>query len=103
MTPRVRSVGQGFAVAQTTYEVWVAGVVPEQDLRDLGAVTIATERASTILYGDISDQSALFGLLARLRALGLEIIEVRRVPDLTPLSPDVAEPQGATRPPRRLG
>jgi hypothetical protein len=78
-------------MTQTTYEVWVAGVVPEQDLRDLGAVTLATERASTVLYGDISDQAALYGLLARLRSLGLEVIEVRLVPDLTPL-PDDASP-----------
>ncbi|RYV52717.1 hypothetical protein [Pengzhenrongella frigida] len=67
-------------MAMTTYEVWVSGVIPEQDLRDLGAVTLATERASTVLYGDIADQAALFGLLARLRALGLEVIEVRQVP-----------------------
>ncbi|WP_407342616.1 hypothetical protein [Pengzhenrongella phosphoraccumulans] len=75
-------------MAQTTYEVWVAGVVPEQDLRDLGAVTVATERASTVLYGDIADEAALYGLLARLRNLGLEVIEVRRVPDLAPLPVD---------------
>lgn len=77
-------------MAQTTYEVWVAGVVPEQDLRDLGAVTVATERASTVLYGEIADQAALYGLLARLRALGLEVIEVRQVPELGPLPDDEA-------------
>lgn len=83
-------------MVQTTYEVWVAGVVPEQDLQDLGAVTVATERASTVLYGDIADEAALFGLLARLRALGLEVIEVRRVPDLSPLPED---PSATTGPP----
>ena len=74
-------------MAQTTYEVWVAGVVPEQDLQDLGAVTVATERASTVLYGDIADEAALFGLLARLRALGLEVFAI--VDDrIAAMSPD---------------
>lgn len=78
-------------MAHSTYEVRVAGVVPEQDLRDLGAAAVTTERASTVLYGEISDQAALYGLLARLRALGLEVVEVRRVPDLTPLPDDGAD------------
>ncbi|UZN03675.1 hypothetical protein [Cellulomonas sp. S1-8] len=68
-----------------TYEVSVAGVVSLDDLRHLGAVSVATERASVVLYGDLPDEAALFGLLARVRALGLELLEVRRVPDLRPL------------------
>ena len=31
-------------------------------------------------------QSALCGLLSRLRALGIEVVEVRRVPDATTLA-----------------
>ena len=62
----------------TMYEIRVAGAVPEADLRDMGAVTIAPDHVNTILYG-IEDQSALYGLLARLRVLGLDVIEVRRV------------------------
>jgi hypothetical protein len=67
-------------MAQTTYEIRVAGVVPERDLRDMGAVTLSVDRVNTVLYG-IPDQAALYGLLARLRALGVEVIEVRRIPD----------------------
>jgi hypothetical protein len=67
-------------MAQTTYEIRVAGAVPERDLRDMGAVTLSVDRVNTVLYG-IPDQSALYGLLARLRALGVEVIEVRRIPD----------------------
>ncbi len=65
-------------MADTMYEIRVAGTVPEQDLRDMGAVTLAPDQVNTVLYG-ISDQAALYGLLARLRALGLEVVEVRRV------------------------
>ena len=72
-------------MVDATYELRVAGAVPEQDLRDLGAVTLAVDQVCTILYG-IPDQSALYGLLLRLRALGIEVVEVHRVPDVTAVS-----------------
>jgi hypothetical protein len=46
----------------------------------MGAVTITPAQVSTVLYG-LPDEAALYGLLSRLRALGIEVIEVRRVPD----------------------
>ena len=67
-------------MVDATYEIRVAGTVPEQDLRDMGAETIAVDQVNTIVYS-IPDQSALYGLLARLRALGIEVVEVRRVLD----------------------
>jgi hypothetical protein len=67
-------------MADATYEIRVAGAVPDQDLQDMGAVTLAVDQVNTVVYG-IPDQSALYGLLARLRALGIEVIEVRRVLD----------------------
>jgi hypothetical protein len=76
-------------MAKTMYEIRVAGVVPEQDLRDIGAVTIVTEQVNTVLYG-IADEAALYGLLARLRALGIEVTEVHRVPDV-PTDPEVSD------------
>ena len=69
-------------MAQPLFEVRVAGVVPDSDLRDLRAVTLAPDQVSTVLYG-IDDQAALYGLLARLRSLGIEVMEVRRVSDLS--------------------
>ena len=67
-------------MADATYEIRVAGAVPEQDLRDMGAVTLAVDQVNTVVYS-IPDQSALYGLLARLRALGIEVVEVRRILD----------------------
>jgi uncharacterized protein (UPF0218 family) len=55
---------------QSMYEVRVAGTLPEEDLADMGAVASTPDRVSTVLYG-ISDEAALYGLLARLRALGI--------------------------------
>jgi hypothetical protein len=65
---------------QTVYEIRVAGEVPEEDLLDMGAVRLAPDQVNTVLYG-VTDDAALYGLLERLRALGLDVVEVRRVPD----------------------
>lgn len=37
--------------------------------------------AETVLHGEIVDQAALHGILDRVQALGLELIEVRRLPE----------------------
>lgn len=79
-------------MVQTMYEVRVAGAVPEKDLQDMGAVTLPPEQVNTVLYG-ISDQAALYGLLARLRALGLEVVEVRRVPTITGTETEADTPE----------
>jgi hypothetical protein len=53
---------------------------------DTGTVTsregweIATDPVRTVLRGWLPDQAALFGILARARLLGLELLEVRRLP-----------------------
>jgi hypothetical protein len=67
------------------YEIRVAGVVPEQDLRDMDAVMISVDQVNTVLY-DVPDQAALYGLLARLRALGVDVVEVRWIPGSSPAS-----------------
>jgi len=38
----------------------------------------------TMLTGVLADQAALYGVLAEIEALGLELIEVRRVPPHRP-------------------
>ena len=66
-----------------TYEIRVSGDVPEALLEELGATATSTQRASTVLHG-ITDQAALQGVLERLAALGLEIVEVRQAPGTGP-------------------
>lgn len=62
------------------YEVRVTGLVPTQHLLDeVSDVQIADHELRTVLSGRFPDQAALYGFLHRLRAGGLEIVEVRRV------------------------
>ncbi|HEX5525220.1 MAG TPA: hypothetical protein VFX53_17375 [Pedococcus sp.] len=80
---------------QSIYEIHVAGTVAAEELQDMGAVKVGAEQVNTVLYG-VPDEAALFGLLTRLRALGLEVIEIRRVSDFAgpiadPCGPDHAE------------
>lgn len=41
---------------------------------------VATDPVRTVLRGRLPDQAALLGILATARRLGLELIEVRRLP-----------------------
>jgi hypothetical protein len=41
---------------------------------------VAVDPVRTVLRGPLLDQAALLGILARARLLGLELVEVRRLP-----------------------
>ncbi len=60
------------------YEIRVRGLLGGMLLGafpDLRAQALGTE---TVLSGPLADQAALYGLLAQIEALGLELLEVRR-------------------------
>jgi hypothetical protein len=61
----------------SAYEVRLKGVV---SARVLDALRTAREmRADTVLHGEIEDQAALHGLLARISDLGLELVDIHRI------------------------
>ena len=62
------------------FEVHVRGELPPAALEELGDVTARVVPAQTVLTGVVPDQAALLGLLGWLQSLGLEVVEVRRVP-----------------------
>jgi hypothetical protein len=62
------------------YEIRVKGRVSDQTASAFDGLTLEVHPVETVLHGDIADQAALHGLLDRVQALGLELIEVRRLP-----------------------
>lgn len=82
-------------------EVRISGVLPAEALEELGDLSVATTAASTVLTGSVTDQAALLGLVARLRAYGLQVTEVRRVP--APRKPISSRTDDAAAPPPAEG
>jgi hypothetical protein len=69
------------SMADRTYEIRLTGLVPTEELLDeVGEVEVVEHEFRTVLSGRFADQAALHGFLHRLRAYGLEVVEVRRVP-----------------------
>ena len=65
----------------TRYEIRIRGRVSAAVLETFDAMQSDVEPVETILHGPVRDQAELHGLLHRLQSLGLELIEVRRLPD----------------------
>jgi hypothetical protein len=61
------------------YEIRIAGQLDEAAIAAFGDLDVSVHRAVTVVTGDF-DQAALHGLLERIRLLGLDLVEARRVP-----------------------
>lgn len=68
------------------YEIRVSGVLPPEALLDFDRLTASVEPVETVLHGPIRDQAALNGLLARLEAFGVQVLEIRRLHGQDPRS-----------------
>jgi len=62
------------------YEVCVGGRLGDTIRSAFPDLRARARGGDTVLSGVLADQAALYGLLAQLEALGLELIEVRRLP-----------------------
>ncbi len=72
-----------------SYEIRVIGILPPEALLDFEDLVASVEPVETMVHGQIRDQAALQGLLARLEMLGVEVLEVRRLCEQArPASPD---------------
>ena len=61
------------------YELRVQGVLDDRWSAWFEGLRIASDQAGqTTITGPVADQAALHGLLAKIRDLGLELLEVRR-------------------------
>jgi hypothetical protein len=63
-----------------TYEFWVRGHLGETMLSAFPDLHARVRGPDTVLRGTLRDQAALHGVLAEIQALGLELLELRRLP-----------------------
>jgi hypothetical protein len=61
------------------YEIRVAGVLDGRWADWFNGLQISSQDEETVIYGLVADQSALHGLLTKVRDLGLCLISVRRL------------------------
>ena len=60
-------------------EIRVRGLLGDTLLAAFPGLDATQRNGETVLAGPLPDQAALFGVLAQIEALGLELLEVRRV------------------------
>jgi hypothetical protein len=64
----------------TNYEFRIRGRLSDPALERFDMLERGAERVETVLHGPIPDQAELHGIIERVRSLGLELVEVRRLP-----------------------
>jgi hypothetical protein len=69
------------------YQIRVRGRLGQTIRSAFPALQARAEDSDTVLTGVLADQAALYGVLAEAEALGLELIEVRRLPRDEPREP----------------
>ena len=62
------------------YQIRVRGHLGATMRRAFPDLHAETQDGDTLLHGAIPDQAALHGVLAQVEALGLELLELRRLP-----------------------
>lgn len=70
-----------WSVADPHYEIRIRGRVSDVVLATFDGLESDVERVETVLHGPVRDQAELHGLLHRVQSLGLELVEVRRLPN----------------------
>jgi hypothetical protein len=69
------------------YAIRIKGRLGATALSAFPSMASEPKRGETVLTGSLEDRSALFGVLAQIEALGLELLEVRQIP-AAPQSPE---------------
>ncbi|GAA1272195.1 hypothetical protein GCM10009609_39160 [Pseudonocardia aurantiaca] len=68
-------------MVRARYEVRVSGWVSERVRSAFSAMDFQAVPPQTIMFGEVIEQSDLYGLLAQCSAMGLEVISLERLPD----------------------
>jgi hypothetical protein len=85
--PRRTRHGISAQAGRQTYQIRVAGLLPEQHAREvLVGCRVEGHHLRSVLVGRLEGPGALFALLQQLRAQRLEVLDVRRLPgEVAPL------------------
>ena len=75
-----------------SYEIRIKGRLSDSLLAAFEGLTATVEPVETVLHGPVEDQSSLHGLLDRIQSLGLELVEIRRLPASSEEVPAEPEP-----------
>ncbi len=65
----------------TTYALTFKGEAGKAVRAAFNDLDLSTKDGLTTLHADVSDQAALHGVIERIRALGLELVDVRQAGD----------------------
>ncbi len=71
----------------STYRIEIRGRPPARILDELTGFTIEVGAPTTTLSGPLADTAALYGLIARLEALGLTLLSVHPTPNEPTVGP----------------
>ena len=67
------------ATAPCLYAIRIKGRLGPTALSAFPTMVCEIEGGETVLTGSLEDRSALFGVLAQIEALGLELLELRQI------------------------
>lgn len=65
--------------AKEVYQIRIKGRLGSSWSAWFDNMTLTFEKGETVISGAVADQAALHGLLAKVRDLGLTLIDVRRI------------------------
>jgi hypothetical protein len=66
---------------QTLYRIVVRSELSDRYASAFEGMQMETQQGDTILTGEVKDQPHLFGILARINGLGLELLSVEALPE----------------------
>ena len=65
----------------TRYELRIKGRLSRDIREDFEEFELTEAPVETVMLGNVIDEAHLHGVLARLQALGLQVLSLRRLPD----------------------
>jgi hypothetical protein len=83
------------------YEIRVRGPIGPTTMQAFPTLAAIRIGRDTLLTGSLPDQSAVYGVIHQLEALGLQLVEMRRLPTVTQPPPESSERCDAGSPGRR--